>query len=549
MKKNIYLLLLGFMSAGLIGSSCTKLKSKSFNDVVAADFAPTSDDLPALIGNSYSAWRSVYWANNNGRVYWTIQEETADAFVKACKANQSFCEDLHTFMAHHTFNAENDPAFLGTWQAAYDGINNCNRILDQVEKNQIPLDEDAKGKLVSELRVLRASYYFVLCDVFGNVPIVEKYDVPAGFLPAQNTREEVYNFIVKEITESLPDLSDEKNATTYGRFNNKGAANALLARTYLNAGIWTGTPKWTECIAACDAVISSGNYSLEPVQANCFKIKNENSVESIFAIPFGTVNIGPRNMIELFSFPLEAKETYDLQQGGWGGLVAIPQFINTFDATDKRLTDAWLQGPLKTSAGEQIIVGRGDSLGKPFNIVNKLPSITHSEDMHGFRSMKYEVEKGSDPYQIDNDVPFFRYAHILMMKAECLMRLGQPGAGALVTEVRSRNFADAAKATVTDAQLLETSTYDYGKRDTYSLSPYFGTTHETDAIQYGRFLDELGWEFCGEAERRSDMIRFGVYNTRSRLSFAATGDTHTNIGPIPLEILNTNSNLHQNPGY
>lgn len=548
MKRNIYLLVLSIISAGLIVNSCTKLKSKSYNDVVAADFVPTADDIAALIGNSYSAWRSVYWTNGS-RVYWTIQEETGDAFVKACKANQSFCEDVHTFMAHHLWNAENDDAFLNTWVAAYDGINNCNRILDQIEKNQIPLDADSKSKLVSELRVLRASYYYVLCDVFGNVPIVEKYDVPAGFLPEQSTRQQVYDFIVKEITESLPDLSDEKNAATYGRFNNKGAANALLAKTYLNAEVFSGTPKWTECIAACDAVISSGKYSLEPIQANCFKIKNESSVESVFAIPFGTVNIGPRNMIELFSFPLEAKETFNLQQGGWGGLVAIPQFINTFDATDKRLTDGWLQGPLKTSAGEQIIVGRGDSLGKPFIIVNTLPSITHSEDMHGFRSMKYEVEIGSDPYQIDNDVPLFRYAHILMMKAESLMRLGEPGAGELVTQVRMRNFADPAKATVTDAQLLETSSYDYGKRDTYPASPYFGTTHEAGAIQYGRFLDELGWEFCAEAERRTDMIRFGIYNTRSRLSFAATGDHHTDIGPIPLSILNTNGNLHQNPGY
>lgn len=548
MKRSIYLAILGVVCTVLIMSSCVKLKSKSYTDVVAEDFAPTSDDLAALIGNCYSAWRSVYWTNG-GRVYWTIQEESGDAFVKACKANQSFCEDVHTFMAHHTWNANNDGAFLNVWLAAYDGINNCNRILDQASANKIPLDPDAKAKLISELRVLRASYYFVLCDIFGNVPIVDKYDVPEGFLPQQSTRMEVYNFMVSEITESLPDLSDDKNAETYGRFNNKGAANALLAKIYLNAEVWSGTPKWNECIAACDAVINSGNYSLEPIQANCFKIKNENSVESIFAIPFGTANIGSRNMIELYSFPFETKFTYDLQQGGWGGLVAIPQFINTFDPEDKRLTDGWLQGPLKTSGGDQIFVGRGDSLGKPFNIVNTLPSITHSEDMHGFRSMKYEVQRGGDPLQIDNDVPLFRYAHILMMKAECLMRLDMPGAGELVTEVRMRNFSDPAKAAVTDEQLLETSIYDYGKRDTYPGSPYFGTTHETGEIKYGRFLDELGWEFCGEAERRTDMIRFGVYNTKSRLSFAATGDTHTNIGPIPLSILNTNGNLQQNPGY
>jgi hypothetical protein len=489
------------------------------------------------------------WSGN--RVYWSLQEETTDAFVKACKADQSFCEDVHRFLNHHEWNTE-DEAWTDTWNYTYEGVTNSNRIIYQIESGQIPLDAADKTKLLSEMKVLRASYYFVLCDLWGNVPILTKYDIPEGFLPTQSTREEVYNFIVSEIIAALPDLVDAKDQTTYGRFNNKGAANALLAKTYLNAGVWLGTPKWTECIAACDAVIASGKYSLEPLQADCFLAQNQNSIENIYAIPFGGLSeayMGVRHRLHLYSFPFEAGFTFNMTQGGWGGLVAIPQFINTYDATDKRVTDAWLQGPLKTSSGVQIYVGRGDSLGRPFIITNTLPSITHSEDGDGFRNMKYQVIMGENPSDMDNDVPLFRYADILMMKAECLMRLGQPGAGALVTQVRLRSFPDPAKATVTDAQLLGPSSYDYGKRDTYPGSQYFGTTHETDPIQYGRFLDELGWEFVAEAHRRTDMIRFGIYNTRSWFSHQASNDNHTNIGPIPLSALNTNSNLKQNPGY
>jgi starch-binding outer membrane protein, SusD/RagB family len=550
MKKiNICFLTLSLICTVLIVGSCTKLKDTSYTDIVAADFVPTSDDVAALVGTSYGSWRYVMWAGS--RVYWTIQEESTDAFVKACKANQSFCEDIHTFMNHHTWNTE-DAAYSDTWIGCYDGVNNCNRVLFQIETDQIPLDPDAKIKLVSEIKVLRASYYFVLCDLWGNVPILTTFDVPAGFLPEQSTRLEVYNFIVSEILAALPDLVDAKDQTTYGRFNNKGAAYALLAKTYLNAEVWSGTARWTDCIAACDAVISAGKYSLEPVQANCFKVQNENSVENIFAIPFGGVKdayYGYMHRLHLYTLPFEAGQTYNMIQGGWGGLVAIPQFISSFDPIDKRVTDAWLQGPLKTSGGDQIYVGRGDSIGKPFILTNTLPSITHSEDGDGLRVIKYEVEMGENPSNMGNDVPLFRYADILMMKAESLMRLGQPGSGELVTQVRMRNFSDPAKATVTDEQLLGPSTYDYGKRDTYPGSPYYETTHETTPIQYGRFLDELGWEFCAEAHRRTDMIRFGIYNTRSWLSHQASNDNHTNLGPIPLSVLNTNPNLTQNPGY
>jgi hypothetical protein len=67
-------------------------------------------------------------------------------------------------------------------------------------------------------------------------------------------------------------------------------------------------------------------------------------------------------------------------------------------------------------------------------------------------------------------------------------------------------------------------------------------------VPYGRFLDELGWEFAAEARRRSDMIRFGVYQTKNWYNHTPQGE-HTILFPIGLEELNTNTNLTQNPGY
>ena len=525
-----------------IAGACTELEDESYTDIVATEFIPSEDDIGALLGTAYSDWRILYMGGDQR--YWTIQDETADILVKP---NKPYGFGIDKYLHLHTWTSESH-IFGNVWTAAYGGITNCNRLLHQIESGQIPLEGETRDAVVGEIKVLRASYYYVLVDIFGNVPIVTEYDVPQGFLPDQNTRLQVYDFVVDEITSSIPNLSEENNTETYGRFNNKWAAYALLARLYLNAEVFSGTPRWEECIGACDMIINSNKgFMLEPVQKNVFKEQNHISKEHIWTIPFDEV-FGPGMALNVWTLPHQASQTYDLRATGWGGLTSIPQFIDTYDPADKRLTDGWLYGQVYSSSGEPLKVNTGAMAGQPLVIVNELPGIGYSEEVHSYRILKYEVPMGSDPVSMSNDVPMVRYAEILMMKAECLMRLGRPGAGALVTEVRLRNFPNSPElATVTDAELTQTSSYDYGLRD-YLL----GETHETEPIQYGRFLDELGWEFAAEAHRRPDLIRFGVYTRKSRLSFQADpdgGGDYRTLGPIPLVELNTNPKLKQNPGY
>lgn len=528
-----------------IVGACTELEDESFSDIVSTEFIPTEEDIGALLGNAYSEWRGLY--HQGGRSYWTIQEETADALVKARKPYGFYDGGIHQRLHLHTWTSE-DAAYGNVWSTAYEGVTSCNRLLFQIESGQIPLEGPLREAVISEIRVLRASFYYALVDIFGNVPLVTEYDVEPGFLPEQNTRLEVFNFIVDEITESIPHLSEDHSIETYARFNNKWSAYALLAKMYLNAEVWSGTPRWEDCIEVCDIIINSDNgFVFEPVQKNVFSEQNQNSNEHIWTVPFDEVFARGWNL-NVFTLPHQASQTFDLRATGWGGLVSIPQFINSFHPEDKRLKDGWFYGPVYSSSGELLEVNTGNMAGEPMVIVNELPGIDSSEEVHSYRILKYEVPMGSDPTAMSNDVPIIRYADILMMKAESLMRLGRSGAGELVTEVRLRNFPDNPElATVTDAQLTENSSYEYGLKD-YVL----GETHETDPIPYGRFLDELGWEFAAEAHRRQDMIRFGVFTKKSRLSYQGQPDgsgDYRNLGPIPLVELNTNPNLKQNPGY
>jgi hypothetical protein len=132
------------------------------------------------------------------------------------------------------------------------------------------------------------------------------------------------------------------------------------------------------------------------------------------------------------------------------------------------------------------------------------------------------------------------------MKAESMLRSGDAaGAATIVTQVRQRCFkSNPSKATVTGAQLLGGSVYDYGLRDIRYTSTYEGGA----SITYGRFLDELGWEFCQEGRRRQDMVRFGAYTTKSFLSHSPSA-SYRNLFPLPRTEVEKNTNLKQNTGF
>jgi len=541
--SKIYLVITVFVSIITI-TSCTKLKDTPYTAIISTEFNPTKDDLAALVGAGYSQWRFILLDWNG---LWRAQEITSDQIVIPKRPWGWFDDGVYQRLHKHTWTTDDD-VIKNAWGRTYKGITNCNRIIYQIESGLIPVTEGKEATL-AELKVLRASYYAILCDFFGNVPIVTQFDLPLGFLPKQNTRAEVYNFIVKELTDNIPLLSPNNNLATYGKFN-KWAGFTLLAKMYLNAGVYTGTPKWQECIAACDSVINSkAGYILEPAQKNAFVTENQNSKEIIFALPMDEDYTNNWNAFDhhMQTLQQENQATYNLKNTPWGGMCAIPQFINTFDQSDARYVNNWIKGQQYTSAGQMLYVAQGDFKGAPLSFVNELPGLEKGESVHGFRLNKFEIKMGSTN-RLSNDYPIYRYADILMMKAECLLRTGQPdAAAAIVTQVRQRNFpSDPSKATVTGAQLQQGSTYAYGLKD--AVNNLFTNEGGAD-IQYGRFLDELGWEFEQEGHRRTDMIRFGAFTKKSWLSHTATNNPNLILFPIPRTEIQKNNNLVQNPGY
>ena len=520
----------------LLGSvGCTDLTTTPYDQVTEANFNPTAADLAALMAPAYTPLRMYqgWYGIVDG------MEEAADAFITPVRPNGWYDGGVYVRMHEHRWGAtQGQPGTV--WGGSFSGINSANRVLYQIESGIVPTDAATKTAVTAELKAVRAFYYSLLLDHFGRVPIVT--DFTNVELPQQATRQQVYDFVVSELTAAIPNLSTQVGPTTYGRMN-RYAAQAILARVYLNAEVYTGTPQWQKVLDVTQEIIAANKYQLHSTYRGPFSRTNQNSPEIIFAVPYDAIYGGGSNF-HMKTLKPELRFVFGMQAQPWGGSASNPQFIDTYDVDDDRLEDTWLMGP------------QFDAQGRGYNFVKHVPGIATSnlnEFHHGFPVRKYEIYSGMTGSS-DVDFPIVRYAEVLMMRAEALLRLNQPGAGALVTQVRQRNFKGAAagKAVVTDAQLREGSSYNYGWYDTDGVVKTgpggAAVTNGGADIPLGRFLDELGWEFAIEAHRRTDLIRFGVFTTKTWFNHKPNG-AHRTVYAIPANALTTNPNLTQNPGY
>jgi len=509
--------------------------NKDLNEVVFSDVTEQTYNYT----NVYQATGIVYanmrnlWGHTN---YYGLQETSSDEIVMPANASGWDDGGIYKRIHLHTWNSEN-PQMNDMWNALYPGVTNSNRIIELLEADKVPFPAGVtKESMVAEMRVARAFFYWLILDNFGDAAFVT---TTAKDLPPKGSRKEIYDFVVAEINAAIPSLSEDNNQLMYGRFN-KWAAKALLANVYLNANVYTGEAKWSDAITQCNDIIGSGKYSLETNYRDIFKANNEGSNEIVFAIPFNE-NTGGGFFTQMFSWhgALKGKENMQATPWGSGSAMGVSQFIDTYRPEDGRLADSWLYGPQVALDGVTKLLGSYDQAGKQLNFTKDLPDGLYTSEFEGYRMNKFEVKVGAKN-NLDNDFPFFRYAEVLLIKAECMLRTGDKnGAAQLVTSVRQRAFKNnPSLATVTGDQLEANTVYKYGYVENYKVVD----AGDASAVQYGRMLDELGWEFAWEAHRRRDDIRFGVFTKKSWLSHKPNGDDRKTF-LIPQQAINSNPNL------
>lgn len=498
--------------------ACTNLKEELFSEVAADNFFNTEEELTSVLGAAYT---TLYSYMGTVSLY-AAQEVSSDELVVPTRGPDWGSGGEWVRLHKHSWTPE-DPVIVSTWNFLYNGVSACNRLIFQFEELQNPM----AFPFIGELEALRAIYYLWLLDLYGNVPIITSFgDVDVD--PANNSRLEVYQFVERELTRNLDIVSTEVNDITYGRVNQM-VVRMALAKLYLNAEVYTGTPQWEKAVEHCNAIIGSGNYSLEPNYFSNFNVHNSGSSEFIFAIPYDAVFAGGLNIV-MQSLSYVNQQTYSLTAQPWNGWCTLEDFYNSYEDSDLRkgkpntedgpsaVRGNFLLGPQWDVSGKIRLVDNGyeahDLDGAPFTLrahINELFPRAWREA--GARIAKFEYEIGGQP-NMNNDFPIYRYADVLLMKAEALYRqdVSDEEALDLVNQIRARA----------------------------GVEPFTELTDEN-------LLAERGRELFAECHRRSDMIRFGAF-TEPWWEKSAT-EACKELFPIPRTSVGANPNLRQNDCY
>jgi hypothetical protein len=499
--------------------ACTDLTEVP-NDALTPDNAFKSDaELVAGIASVYARLRNPLWG------YYNLSEITTDEIVVPTRGSDWFDNGRWLEIYRQTWTSNSGSALddmNGAWNDSFSGVARANLMLEILGNSSASTNAQA----IAELRVLRAYFYFQLMDLFGGVPLVTGTALEAN---ARVSRDSVFKFIEAELLAVRADLPETRDAAQYGRLT-RGAANALLASLYINAGVFTndqginatgynscagitvtgGASACQAAIDAADAVIGSGKYTLATDFKQNFSTTNESSPENIFVIAM-------TNQPELgLDFPMRTLHYNQLSTGGggpWNGFATLADTYNAFDHLTDQRDQMWLVGPQKSFNTGQFV---NDRTGAPLVFTPSIANIESATEGEGVRYNKFPpLPNALNGRAHPNDYPIFRLAEMYLIKAEASLALGNTGdALTNINFVRARAFNPP--------------------KPLASVSP--------DDIMRERLF-----EFAGEGKRRQDMIRFGHFTDARQ--FKGAREAYRVLFPVPATQIQSNSKLTQNPGY
>lgn len=386
-------------------------------------------------------------------------------------------------------------------------------------KNAAPLaDDEEVQSYIAEARFLRAYAYYNLMDLYANVPLTTEISTE---LPMQSNRTETFAFVESELLE-IQDLLKPSGSNEYGRVD-QVAAWALLSKLYLNAEVWIGEAKYTECVTFSNNVMNS-SYSINTNDAN----GNGTAYDELFLADNDT-NGAQNEFIFALNFDGLQSQTYggttflvhaaiggsmDPSEfgvnGGWGGIRTTKSLVEKFESGDQR-------GMFHTD---------GQNLE-----IEKIPPFKEGYAITKFKNVDSNGNAGNDTGGdfVDTDLPLIRLAEIFLNYAEASLRGGGGNLGlaaSKINELRARAYGTSA-ANITSSDL------------------------DLDFV-----LDERSRELYWEGQRRTDLVRYDYFTTNSFLwpfkgnvPNGTSVDQFRNIFPLPTNVLSTNPNLTQNAGY
>ena len=438
----------------------------------------------------------------------------------------------------HRWTAYDEPLY-NTWLYLYKVAMLCNHSLAVIDANRSLLTDDEYLSYTSEVKAVRCLFYYELMDMFGRIPYVTR-DQESFADVKQQERSTVLHSIIDELQTCLPYLANEHSnleGNYYGRMT-RPVAQFLLARLFLNAEVyadddWTDNQRpdgktmtftvdgqtmnaWQACVHYCNDIEKEG-YQLQSDYAFNFSVHNETSVENIFTIPMDKIKYQNQfwYLYRSRHYAHGGAIGMDAENGTSATLATVHAYGYGTDSLDTRFAINFYADTVKVD-GKVVKMESGEPL--VYQPLVMAENLTYSpyEKTAGARMAKYEIDRKAytDGKLQDNDIVLFRFADVLLMRAEAKVRNGENGQSDL-DAVRRRVGMPCRPATL-------------------------------DNILRERLL-ELMWE----GSRRRDLIRYGLFHKAYdlRQPIESESDAHTIVFPIPTKAIDLNNKLTQNKGY
>lgn len=483
----------------------------------------------------------VYFAMRGplSRSYHHAQTLSSDEAMGVSLSGDYYDNGAYAHITLHSWTP--DDGVIGYFGDLTGGITKCNKAIIELGGEEVPV--------TAPVRAARAYYLWVLMDSYGDVPILNRL-LEENESIERSPRAEVAKYIESELLAVLEYLPVNVDASTYGK-PTRYMAEALLAKLYLNWALYTSvdvasyTPnmnneKLNDVVAMCDNIIASGKFDLSDSYLSKFYPENGPHIKDfIYVMPFDRVSQQGMTYARFWTHRGGNKVFYgvDLPNSVGGNFAYNPEFADKFSLEGDERNETILRGPLyvrdpatyKATSTPWMVSDQQVTLTREIHL-NDPATLDVGNDLNGrsqgYRSIKFYMDLKTTKDQNrsqSNDVPIFRYADVLLMKAEAILR------GA------------AATRGDTPASLMN-------QIRTYVHAPLITGVPTLDNL-----LDERAREFVDESWRRNDLIRFGKFEDDWGFKHVVNPNAKTQkfrrIFPVPTYVLNTNTNWKQNSGY
>lgn len=479
-----------FLSAVMLINSCTKdLVTVDYSEINPNIFPKSAADLDAMVNAAYyplrGAWFDGIFSTSERGVMFLSDASTEILYGKY---GDQLTATLHNYRP-------TDELFTRYYDQFYNKISNMTLTIDLIERST--LSNDLKKKAIAQVRCARGILAYTLFDLYGPIVIapLEVLKKPLEEVPlARLSNAEMVAFIEADLVAAANDLPMPQDAE-YGRFN-KALAKMINIRLQLHE------KNWAKVKTLCDEIIAYNAYSLDADYKAMWDLEGAKaSREVIWAIPCDYAGTS-ENQWQLMVLP-----TVFAPKGGFQTITSTWWFYDRFEPADKRK--------------EMLITEFTGTNGVTYNRASPGDILDR-----GPIALKMNPDAARTTALSTVDIVMYRYADVLLSKAEAIANLSAPNAEAmeLVNTVRRRA----------------------GLNDKL-LANYSSLTAFNDLI-----LLERSHEFwCENGQYRADLIRHGKFVTRCQevKQSAFTGPNKV-VYPFSLRAVSEGKGKFiQNPGY